>query len=359
MTIADATATTPEGVPDTTSPSSWEPPRSLLDPGLDLTLRPMRYPHFYERYRDAIRNTWTVEEVDLSDDLIDLERRLLPAERHLIKRLVAFFATGDSIVANNLVLNLYRHINAPEARLFLSRQLYEEALHVQFYLTLLDTYLADEGERAEAFSAVEQIPSIRAKAQFCFRWIESLSGTDRLETEEDRRAFVLNLVCFAACIEGLFFFAAFAYVYFLRSKGLLNGLAAGTNWVFRDESAHMSFAFDVIDTIRTEEPELFDERFAQQVHLMMVEAVDVETAFAQDMLAEGVTGLTVSETRQYLEFVADQRLARLGLAKRFGATNPFGFMELQDVSELANFFERTVSAYQLGVQGSVSFDEDF
>jgi len=333
--------------------------RSLLDPGLDLTLRPMRYPHFYDRYRDAIRNTWTVEEVDLSDDLVDLSRRLLPAELHLVKRLVAFFATGDSIVANNLVLNLYKHLNAPEARLYLSRQLYEEALHVQFYLTLLDTYLADDNERREAFAAVEHIPSIRAKAEFCFKWINSLATIDRVESVDDRRAFVLNLVCFAACIEGLFFFAAFAYVYFLRSKGLLNGLAAGTNWVFRDESAHMGFAFSVIDTIRAEEPELFDDRFAEQVTEMVSEAVAAETAFAQDMLAEGVPGLSVADTRQYLEYVADQRLVRLGLPKRFRATNPFGFMELQDVSELANFFERTVSAYQIGVDGAVAFDEDF
>ena len=118
----------------------------LLDPGMDLTLRPMRYPDFYERYRAAIRNTWTVEEVDLHSDLADLAR-LTPAERHLINRLVAFFATGDTIVANNLVLNLYKHINAPEARLYLSRQLFEEAVHVQFYLTLLDTYLPDQEER--------------------------------------------------------------------------------------------------------------------------------------------------------------------------------------------------------------------
>ncbi len=333
--------------------------RALLDPGLDLTLRPMRYPQFYDRYRAAIRNTWTVEEVDLSDDLVDLDRRLLPAEQRLVKRLVAFFATGDSIVANNLVLNLYRHINAPEARLYLSRQLFEEAVHVQFYLTLLDTYLADENERAEAFAAVEHIPSIRAKAQFCFRWIDSLATFERVESEDDRRAFLLNLVCFAACIEGLFFFAAFAYVYFLRSKGLLNGLASGTNWVFRDESAHMRFAFDVIDTVRAEEPELFDATFAEQVTAMLAEAVEAETDFAEDILAEGVPGLSVADTRRYLEYVADQRLVRLGLPKRFGTSNPFGFMELQDVSELANFFERTVSAYQVGVTGAVAFDEEF
>jgi ribonucleoside-diphosphate reductase beta chain len=347
----------PESALEAVAPS--EHSRLLLDPGLNLTLRPMRYPHFYERYKDAIRNTWTVEEVDLSDDLVDLARRLLPAEKHLVKRLVAFFATGDSIVANNLVLNLYKHVNSPEARLYLSRQLYEEALHVQFYLTLLDTYLADEQERAEAFSAVENVPSIRRKAEFCFKWIDSLASLDSLDSRDDRRAFLLNLVCFACCIEGLFFFAAFAYVYFLRSKGLLNGLAAGTNWVFRDESAHMSFAFDVIDTVRTEEPELFDASFEADVVQMLSEAVEVETAFALDMLSEGVPGLSVKDTRQYLEFVADQRLLRLGLPRTFGATNPFSFMELQDVQELANFFERTVSAYQLGVEGTVSFDEDF
>jgi ribonucleoside-diphosphate reductase beta chain len=340
-------------------PSPLRRRQAILDPGMDLTLRPMRYPEFYDRYRDAIRNTWTVEEVDFSDDLVDLSRRLLPAERHLVRRLVAFFATGDSIVANNLVLNLYKHINAPEARLYLSRQLFEEAQHVQFYLTLLDTYVPDHQERAEAFAAIEHIPSIRAKAEFCFKWIGSIDDLDELRGAEDRRAFLLNLICFAGCIEGLFFFAAFAYVYFLRSKGLLNGLASGTNWVFRDESGHMDFAFAVIDTVRREEPELFDDELAARVTAMMEEAVEVETRFAEDLLADGVTGLSVADIRAYLQYVADQRLVRLGLAKRFGSANPLAFMELQDVQELANFFERTVSAYQTGVGGEVAFDEDF
>ena len=203
---------------------------SLLDPGFDLTLRPMRYPVFFEMYKDAIKNTWTVDEIDWSQDLVDLRERLLPAERHMINRLVAFFATGDSIVANNLVLNLYKHINSPEARMYLSRQLFEEALHVQFYLTLLDTYIPDPKERHAAFAAVENIPSIRKKAEFCFKWIDSINSLDKVETPEQRRQFLLNLICFSSCIEGLFFFAAFAYVYFLRSKGLLNGLANESGW---------------------------------------------------------------------------------------------------------------------------------
>ncbi|KIE52393.1 MAG: ribonucleoside-diphosphate reductase [marine actinobacterium MedAcidi-G3] len=331
----------------------------MLDPGFNLTLRPMKYPVFYDMYQDAIKNTWTVEEIDFSDDVVDLDRKLLPAERHLINRLVAFFATGDSIVSNNLVLNLYQHINSPEARMYLSRQLYEEALHVQFYLTLLDTYIPDHDERAEAFSAIENIPSIRSKADFCFKWMSSMEDLAELQTAEERKRFLLNLICFAACIEGLFFFAAFAYVYFLRSKGLLNGLAAGTNWVFRDESCHMNFAFEVVKTIKEEEPELFDEDLSNRIVEMLEEAIEVESQFAQDVLSGGVAGMSAADTRTYLEFVADQRLAQLGLPKRYGSKNPFDFMELQDVQELTNFFERTVAAYQHGVEGDVAFDEDF
>lgn len=331
----------------------------LLEPGLNLTLRPMKYPAFYEMYRNAIKNTWTVEEVDFSTDVTDLRLRMNAAESHLINRLVAFFATGDSIVANNLVLNLYRHINSPEARMYLSRQLYEEALHVQFYLTLLDTYIPDIRERQQAFAAIENIPSIHRKAQFCLKWMDSIQDLARVSTKEERRRFLLNLICFAACIEGLFFFAAFAYVYFLRSRGLLHGLAAGTNWVFRDESAHMLFAFETVETIRREEPELFDDRLKRQIQEMIGEAVDCETQFAEDLLSGGVAGLSVADMRQYLEFVADQRLTMLGLTPRFGARNPFAFMDLQDVQELANFFERRVSAYQVGVEGDVVFDEAF
>ncbi len=319
----------------------------------------MKYPQFYEMYKNAIKNTWTVEEVDFSTDVNDLRNKMTPSERHMINRLVAFFATGDSIVSNNLVLNLYKHINSPEARMYLSRQLYEEAVHVQFYLTLLDTYIPDHHEREQAFAAVQNIPSIHKKAEFCFKWIDSIQNLDALETKEDRKQFLLNLICFATCIEGLFFFAAFAYVYFLRSKGLLHGLAAGTNWVFRDESAHMAFALDVIKEVRNEEPELFDDQLHSQIAAMIDEAVNCEMQFAEDILSGGISGLSVADMRQYLEFVADQRLIMLGMQKVYGAKNPFSFMDLQDVQELANFFERRVSAYQVAVAGDVSFNEAF
>jgi len=331
----------------------------LLEPGLNLTLRPMKYPHFYEMYRDAIKNTWTVEEVDFSIDINDLRRKMSEADRHLINRLVAFFATGDSIVANNLVLNLYKHVNAPEARMYLSRQLYEEALHVQFYLTLLDTYIPDIKEREKAFAAIHTIPSIKMKADFCFKWMDSIQQIDECRTKEDRRNFLLNMICFASCIEGLFFFGAFAYVYYLRSRGLLPGLATGTNWVFRDESGHMAFAYDVVKTVRREEPDLFNAELEQQIYQMLDEAINCEYQFAQDVLDGGVVGLSLEDMKEYLEFIADQRLLALGLPPRYNASNPFPFMALQDVQELANFFERRVSAYQTGITGDVVLDAAF
>jgi ribonucleoside-diphosphate reductase beta chain len=195
--------------------------------------------------------------------------------------------------------------------MYLSRQLYEEAVHVQFYLTLLDTYIPEHHEREQAFAAIENIPSIKTKGEFCMKWIDTIQDLDSLQTADDRRKFLLNLICFATCIEGLFFFAAFAYVYFLRSKGLLHGLAAGTNWVFRDESAHMSFALEVVNKVRNEEPELFDHDLEQQIVKMLDEAVTCEMQFADDILSGGVAGLSVADMRQYLEFVADQRLVSI------------------------------------------------
>ncbi|HYJ10725.1 MAG TPA: ribonucleotide-diphosphate reductase subunit beta [Polyangiaceae bacterium] len=319
----------------------------------------MQYPAFYEMYRSAIKNTWTVDEVDFASDVDDIRKKLGPRERHLIERLVAFFATGDSIVSNNLVLNLYKHINAPEARMYLSRQLYEEALHVQFYLTLLDTYIPDHDSRAKAFAAIDNIPSIRKKGEFCFKWIDSIQDMNRIETRAQRRQFLMNLITFAAAVEGLFFFAAFAYVYYLRSKGLLHGLATGTNWVFRDESCHMQFAFEVVKQVREQEPDLFDADMQREVVQMLEEAVEAETLFAEDLLGEGLAGLSLRDVRGYLEFVADQRLQQLDMPKHYGTKNPLSFMELQDVQELTNFFERRVASYQVGVTGEVTLDGAF
>jgi ribonucleoside-diphosphate reductase beta chain len=334
----------------------------LLDATIELTLRPMRYPQFFQLYRDSLKNIWTTDELDFSIDYVHLRDKLSPAEAHLIKRLVAFFATADNIVAHNLVLNLYKHVNSPEFRMFLGKQLFDEMLHVETYLLLADTYIPDLDERAEAFSAYQQVPAIKEKADFAFRYMDSIEQLDRLDTEPKRKQFLLNLICYAACVEGLFFFGSFAYVYFLRAKGLLPGLATATDWVFRDESMHIRGAMAVIDALRVEAPELFDAELEVRVRAMIREAIGVELAFCDDALQHGVTGLSREQMAEYLCYVADQRLVQLGYAREYEARNPFPFMALQDLQPLTNFFEKRVTEYQKGFQArgeALSFEEAF
>ena len=245
--------------------------------------------------------------------------------------------------------------------MYLSRQLYEEALHVQFYLTLLDTYMPDHDERAEAFAADREHPVDPGQGRVLLQ-VDRLDQRARRAAHAPRTAstFLLNLICFAACIEGLFFFGAFAYVYFLRSKGLLNGLAAGTNWVFRDESGHMDFAFAVIDTVRARGARPVrrrprragrgDDRRGRRGRDAVRRRHAVARACPACRPPTPASTCSSSPTSASCASACRSASAR---------KNPFGFMELQDVQELSNFFERTVSAYQVGVAGDVAFDEDF
>lgn len=334
----------------------------LLNPKLNLTLRPMKYPQFFDLYKNSIKNFWTTEEIDFATDLEHLRSKITPSEAHMIKRLVAFFATADNVVAHNLVISFYKHINSPEFRMFLGKQLFDEMLHVETYLLLVDNYIPDMKERQDAFEAYQNIPSVKRKADFCFRYMDGIEQIDSLDSDEKRRAFIENLICFAACVEGLFFFGSFAYVYFLRSKGLLPGLATATNWIFRDESLHIEGAMMALNSIRSEYPHLFDKGLEERTVMMLEEAIEVEMEFCTDALGIGVTGLSEPLMREYLGYVADQRLVQMGWKPRFKTRNPFSFMLLQDTRPLTNFFEKRVTEYQKGLKadsGDIVFDSAF
>ena len=334
----------------------------ILNPDLNLTLRPMQYPEFFEMYKNSIKNIWTTDELDFSIDFQHLRDKITPQEAHLIKRLVAFFATADNIVAHNLVINFYKHVNSPEYRMFLGKQLFDEMLHVEAYLLLVDNYIPDMEERRAAFDAYKTTDSIKKKADFCFKYMDSIENIDKLDSDEKRRQFIENLICFAACVEGLFFFGSFAYVYYLRNKGLLPGLATATNWVFRDETMHIEATMKVLGVIRHEYPHLWDAALEKRATQMIEEAIEVEMLFCSDALSMGVTGMSPALMYEYLQYVGDQRLIQLGFKKRYNAKNPFSFMVLQDVQPLTNFFEKKVTEYQKGFEAkgtSVVFNVDF
>ena len=331
----------------------------LLDPGMDLTLRPMRYPHFFDRYRDAIKNTWTVEEVDLHSDLADLAS-MSAAERHLVSRLVAFFATGDTIVANNLVLNLYQHVNSPEGRLYLSRQLFEEAVHVQFYLNLLDTYVPDEQERFEAFAAIENIPSIRRKADFCFRWIDSIYALQRAGDPRGPAGVPAQPDLLRRVHRGPVLLRR------LRVR-VLPALARPA------QRAGVGHELGVPRRVDAHGVRVRRRRHRSRRGTRPVRRRTGRAGPRHARRGRRVRGAVRRGPARpgRARDVAD-RHARIPPARRRPAAraarhrrrctarrNPFAFMELQDVQELSNFFERRVSAYQVGVTGTVSFDDDF
>ena len=218
-------------------------------------------------------------------------------------------------------------------------------------------------EREQIFDAINTLPSVKAKAEFCLKWFENTKDIDVLDTDEKRQQFLMNMITFATAIEGIQFMASFLYVFWLRSRGLMNGLGDGTQWVFRDESMHMNFAFSVIDTIKEEYLQLWTAELKTKVVEMLSDAISTEMIFAKDVLSAGVVGLSLSGIENYLKFMADKHLKRLDIKYEFDGKNEFPFMELQNLETQANFFERKVSDYSLGGaregQEAVSFNSDF
>lgn len=332
----------------------------LLDGGRHLTLRPMLRPKYWEHYENARKNHWVVNELDFSSDRADLAaKKFTPGQLHMIKRLVAFFATGDEVVNDNVCLNLYRHINSPEAKAYITLQAEEETNHVNAYLRLLDIYLTSDEERKEAFEAIENIPSIKAKGDFCYRHLDTGMKLAKLETHEHREAFLLSLLTFALAVEGLFFVSAFAYIYYLKARGLAAGFADLNDWVARDESLHMTVGIELAKDIIREYPELWGQETQAKVRAMMREAVDLEVAFAADVLSGDGAGLNLKDMTAYIQFTADERLMALGLAPEYQVDNPFLWMVGQGLQLNTNFFEARTTEYQKGVAGDVSFEEDF
>jgi ribonucleoside-diphosphate reductase beta chain len=335
----------------------------ILEPGMTLKMRPLQHPEFYEIYKKAIKNTWTVEEVSFLTDISDIRDKLTVGEKHVLNRVISFFAVGDLLVLHNTIRNLSKHINSPEALLYYSRQIFEESLHQDFYNILLDNYVPDINERAKVFDAINTLPSVREKAEFCLKWFSETSSVDTLDTDEKKQNYLLNLITFASAIEGIQFMASFLYVFWLRSRGLMNGLADGTQWVFRDETLHMHFGFALVDTIKKEYPHLWTKELESKIIEMLKDAISVEMFFAKDVLSEGAIGLSLVGIENYLKFTADKHLARLGITSyRFDGKNEFPFMILQDIEEQANFFERRVSQYVIGFSTEnkeLTFNEDF
>jgi ribonucleotide reductase beta subunit family protein with ferritin-like domain len=306
---------------------------------------PIRLPQVWSMYKKAEASFWTAEEVDLSGDLADWQA-LTEDERHFIKHVLAFFAGSDGIVNDNLAERFLREVADPETRAFYGAQIFMENIHSETYALLIDTYIQDAGERSQLFNAVNEIPCIKAKADWAKRWIS-----------DDSSSFGKRCVAFA-CVEGIFFSGAFCAIFWLKERGILPGLCFSNELISRDEAMHTEFAVLMHWTL------LAQNRIDEASAVAMIQgAVAIEKEFITSAIPCRMLGMNAGLMSTYIEFVADRLLVQLGFGKVFGAANPFGFMERISLPNKTNFFEARVSEYaRAGVNttaGDGDDDSDF
>lgn len=320
----------------------------LLQPNKDrFVLFPIKNPDIWEMYKQAEASFWTAEEIKLEQDLKDWEN-LNAEEKHFISHVLAFFAASDGIVNENLVVNFMKEVQLPEARCFYGFQVMMENIHSETYSLLIDTYIRDGREKDYLFNAIDNIPCVGKKANWALRWIESDNFAERL-------------IAFAA-VEGIFFSGSFCSIFWLKKRGLMPGLSFSNQLISRDEALHCEFACLLYNRYMNDK--LPKERILQ----IITEAVEVEKEFITEALPVRLIGMNADLMAQYIEYIADYWLTRLGVGKHYNATNPFDFMELISLTGKTNFFENRVAEYQkAGVNGNnnnkqaqtFSLNEDF
>lgn len=309
-------------------------------------LMPLKYKWAWEHYTNGCANHWMPTEVAMNKDIEQWRSNLLtPDERLLIKRNLGFFATAESLVANNLVLAIFKHITNAECRQYLLRQAFEEAIHSHTFLYIVDSLGLDEGE---IFNMYHEIPAISRKDQFEMELTRSLAENNvDTTTLEGMQEFMLNLVGYYIIMEGIFFYSGFAMVLSLQRRNLMSGIGEQFQYILRDETIHLNFGIDLINGIKAENPQIWTNDFKEFLVKKIREAVDLEIAYAHDCLPRGVLGLNANQFIDYVQHVADRRLERIGLPVQYRANNPFPWMsETMDLQKEKNFFESRVTEYQ-------------
>lgn len=309
-------------------------------------LMPLKYKWAWEHYINGCANHWMPSEVPMQKDIeIWRSSRLTDAERALIKRNLGFFATAESLVANNLVLAIFKHITNAECRQYLLRQAFEEALHTHTFLHIVESLGLDE---KEIFNMYREIPSIHAKDAFEMELTSALiSGNVDTKTTKGKQDFLSNLIGYYIIMEGIFFYSGFVMVLSFQRRNLMPGIAEQFQYILRDESIHLNFGIDLINGVKAENPDVWTEDFKDKVLSQIQEAVKLEIAYAQDCLPQGIVGLNAGLFTDYVQYIADRRLERIGLPKIYHSQNPFPWMsETMDLTKEKNFFETRVTEYQ-------------
>lgn len=319
-------------------------------------LVPFKYDWAWQKYLDGCSNHWMPQEVNMNADIALWKNPngLTPDERLIVKRNLGFFATADSLVANNLVLAVYRLITNPECRQYILRQAFEEAIHTHAYQYCIESLAMDEGE---IFNMYHEVPSVAKKASWGLKYTQELSDpTFSTGTVESDQALLKNLIAFYCCLEGIFFYCGFTQILSMGRRNKMTGTSEQFQYILRDESMHLNFGIDMINQIKFENPQLWTDTMKEQATQMILQATQLEIEYARDTMPRGVLGMNAAMMEEYLQFIANRRLVQIGLKEQFkGVANPFPWMsEIMDLRKEKNFFETRVIEYQTG--GALSWD---
>jgi ribonucleoside-diphosphate reductase beta chain len=331
--------------------------KAMINCRADLNqLVPFKYDWAWQKYLDGCANHWMPQEINMTADVATWKNSdgLSADERRIVLRSLGYFSTADSLVANNLILAIYRHITNPECRQYLLRQAFEEAIHTHAYQYCIESLGMDEGE---VFNMYREVPSVAKKAAWSLSHTHDLSDphfhTGTLEADQ---TLLRNLIGFYAVTEGIFFYCGFTQILSMGRRNKMTGVAEQFQYILRDESMHLNFGIDVINQIKLENPQLWTEEFKQEAIQMILEGTQIEIEYARDTMPRGVLGMNAAMMEEYLQFIANRRLSQLGLPEQFSnATNPFPWMsEIMDLRKEKNFFETRVTEYQVG--GALNWD---
>lgn len=315
----------------------------------------MTYNWAREHYKTGVANNWVPEEISMQKDVEQWKNPqfLNETERRLILWNLGFFSTAESLTANNIVLAIYRHVTNPESRQYLLRQAYEEAIHTDTFIYCCDTLGLNPDE---IYTMYQRIPSIKEKDDFVVDLTKSIfDPMFETRTQQDIQKFIHDLIGYYVIMEGIFFYAGFAMMLALKRQGKMVGIGEQFEYIMRDESVHLAFGCDLINTIKAENPELWTKEFQDDIVHLIKKAVELEKIYALDACPKGVLGINAEQFADYVTYIADRRLQRIGLPKVYNMENPFPWMsEVTDLSKEKNFFETRVTEYQTG--GSLKWD---
>ena len=319
-------------------------------------LVPFKYDWAWQKYLDGCANHWMPQEINMTPDVALWKDKngLSEDERKIVMRSLGFFSTADSLVANNLVLSIYRHITNPECRQYILRQSFEEAIHTHAYQYVIQSLGMDE---AELFNMYREVPSVARKASWALDFTKELDNPNfKTGDVEGDKKLLRNLIAFYCVLEGIFFYCGFTQILSMGRRNKMTGTSEQFQYILRDESMHLNFGIDMINQIKLENPHLWDEEMQDQAAGMILQGMELEIEYARDTMPRGVLGMNASMMEEYLNYIANRRLVQLGLPEEFpNSENPFPWMsEIMDLRKEKNFFETRVIEYQTG--GALNWD---